>query len=530
MMRRAPSFLLWTALAAPLSGVATGDAAVLARGGEFQVNSTTFDAQREPVLASSGNGAFVIAWTSLQQDGSGLGVFTRVFNRVGGFSGGEILANAYTTGAQARPSIALDADGNFVVVWESAGQDGSGFGLFGRSFDMRGDPIGAEFSVNIFTTGDQLAPSVAKDAQGRFVVVWQSAGRDGSGTGIVGHRFDRFGGTLGPEFPVNEFTTGAQEAPKIAMDDAGRFVVVWSSVGEDGSGSGVFGRLFDSDGAPAGAEFAVNTTTSLGQYASSVSMDPSGGFVVAWKSAGQDGDADGVVARAFSSAGLPAGGEIQVNAFTTGSQRRPVVGADAAGGFVVAWDSPGRDGSGLGVLARRFDGAGAPASDEFLVNTFTITDQSGPSLAFDGSSSFIATWTGDSEDGSLTGAFARRFFERSPALTSHAPGARVDCASPAISRPTFAWDGDGYDAFKVYVSWDPGFAAGAVLDSGSALLKTTSWAPTARKWRRACASAVAADPGAPKLYVRVFGVDRALSKRDPSRQVFGGAVDLDVVP
>jgi len=207
-----------------------------------------------------------------------------------------------------------------------------------------------------------------------------------------------------------------------------------------------------------------------------------------------------------------------------------VVGADASGGFVVAWDSPGRDGSGLGVLARRFDASGAPSSGELLVNTFTTTDQSSPSLDFDGSRSFVAAWTGDSEDGSLAGVFGRRFVESSPALTSHAAGDSVDCASPAISRPTFSWDADGYDVFKVFVSWDPGFAAGSVVTSGASLLKTVSWTPTVKKWRKACGSAEALNPGAPKLYVRIFGIDRALPKRDPSRQIFGGAVDLDVVP
>ena len=44
--------------------------------------------------------------------------------------GSEFQVNTYTTGGQFRPSVSSDADGNFVVIWESRGQDGSVFGVF----------------------------------------------------------------------------------------------------------------------------------------------------------------------------------------------------------------------------------------------------------------------------------------------------------------------------------------------------------------------------------------------------------------
>jgi len=41
-------------------------------------------------------------------------------------------------------------------------------------------PLGSEFQVNSYTTGGQRLPSVASDAAGHFVVVWQSNGSSGS--------------------------------------------------------------------------------------------------------------------------------------------------------------------------------------------------------------------------------------------------------------------------------------------------------------------------------------------------------------
>src|SRR5687768_8177476 len=48
-------------------------------------------------------------------------------------------------------SVAVDHDGDFVVAWTSYGQDGSGGGIFARVFDRVGSPLTDEFQVNQFT-------------------------------------------------------------------------------------------------------------------------------------------------------------------------------------------------------------------------------------------------------------------------------------------------------------------------------------------------------------------------------------------
>ena len=47
----------------------------------------------------------------------------------------EFRVNSYTTNRQWRPKVASDPSGNFVVVWSSGGQDGSGYGVFGQRYD-----------------------------------------------------------------------------------------------------------------------------------------------------------------------------------------------------------------------------------------------------------------------------------------------------------------------------------------------------------------------------------------------------------
>ena len=76
--------------------------------------------------------------------------------------------NSYTTSNQISPSVAVDADGDFVIAWQSRDQDGSGYGVFAQRYNAAGTPQGAEFRVNTYTTGYQVSPSVAMDAEGDF--------------------------------------------------------------------------------------------------------------------------------------------------------------------------------------------------------------------------------------------------------------------------------------------------------------------------------------------------------------------------
>ena len=331
--------------------------------------------------------------------------------------GSEFQVNTYITYYQDYASLAADAAGNFVVVWESApdrtittvGQDGDSSGVFGQRFDLTGSPVGAEFQINSYTTDTQWAPKVASDDLGSFVVVWHSYDQDGNGMGIFAQRYDSTGVAVGPEFPVNTYTTDQQHFPSVDMDGAGNFVVVWQSVAQDGDGTGVFGQLFDSAGSAVGSEFQVNTYTTYYQTYPSVARAGTGDFVVVWESFEQDGSALGVFAQRYDAAGGTLGSEFQVNTHTTDQQMAPRVAADTAGNFVVVWHSTAQDGEGYGVFGQHFDSAGAPVSAEFQVNFITASDQMYPHVSSHGGGDFVVVWQSYLQDGSYDGVFGQRY-------------------------------------------------------------------------------------------------------------------------
>ena len=144
-----------------------------------------------------------------------------------GALGPEFQVNSFTPDYQARPSVAMDSDGDFVVAWQSYIQEGGGYvggyGIFAKRYDAAGVARAPEFQVNSFWPFWQDYPSVAMDADGDFVVAWQSD--DGSPASLYAQRFNAAGVAQGPEFRVNSSTGYPQRFPSVAMDADGDFVV-----------------------------------------------------------------------------------------------------------------------------------------------------------------------------------------------------------------------------------------------------------------------------------------------------------------
>jgi hypothetical protein len=326
--------------------------------------------------------------------------------------GPEFRVNTFTPNDQAYSSIVSGGSG-FVVVWESLIGGTEGFAVSGQRYDSDGVPLGTEFRVNTYVTSAQRSPAVGINAAGNFVVVWESAGQDGSGWGVFGQRFAPSGAPVGPEFRVNASVVGDQLRPDVAVDPSGGFLVAWQSGPLPGPGVtfDVFAQRYNSSGAPAGPEFRVNTYTSFNPLSPAVATDPAGNFVVVWTSQFQEGTGYvvrfGVYAQRYASSGVPLGPEFRVNTYTTDYQGRPAVAFDAAGNFVVVWSDWVQDGSYMGVFGQRYSSLGIPSGPEFRVNTETFDSQRAPAVASDASGNVMVTWHGD--DGSFWGVFGQRY-------------------------------------------------------------------------------------------------------------------------
>jgi len=403
-------WLLSVAVVAAFPHLVTGQGGT-PQGPEFRANTFTTGSQTAPALATNIAGDFTVAWES-PQDGSGSGIFAQRF-AAGVPVGPEFRVNTFTTGNQSAPAAASDITGNVMIVWSSDLQDGSGLGIFGQRFSSQGTPSGPEFRVSSYTTGDQFGPAAAADKSGAFLVVWSSDGQDGSDSGIFGQRYAPFGTPLGPEFRLNTETVENQGSPSVAATQSGSFVIVWESFGQDDAAGGIFGQRYNASGFPEGPEFRVNSFTTGRQLAPAVSATFSS-FVVAWQSFGQDGSGYGVIAQRFDNSGAPAGPEFVVNSFVTTDQGAPAITDDVNGAFAVVWESAAQDTGGIGIFGQRYSAAGAALGPEFRVNTFTTAAQRRPAAAASFVGPFTVVWDSDGQDGSGYGVFGQRFTQIVP--------------------------------------------------------------------------------------------------------------------
>jgi hypothetical protein len=358
--------------------------------------------------------------------------------------GPEFQINVFTNSPQEFPAVASDADGDFVVTWDSAGQDGQGHGVFARRFSSAGDPLDVELQVHTYTTAGSRIPTVATSSAGDFVIVWRDGG--GGNYDIHGRRFSSAGSPLASQFQVSTYTQNEQINPVVAANAAGDFIVAWISNPQDGAEGGIFAQRYSSAGTPLGVEFQVNSYTAGYQRNPTVAIVPGNDFVIAWQSDQQDGASFGVFAQRFSSAGGPLAIEFQVNDFTSNYQGNPSAVPGLNGSFVVTWESRYQIGSGYAIFARRFASTGAPLAIEFAVSVRTLSSYRLPAVTTDADGDFVVVWR---EIYNPNDVFGRRFSSAGFPLT--VPFQINTYTTSSQNRPAVAARSDG-DFVVVWMS------------------------------------------------------------------------------
>jgi len=376
-------------------------------GAEFQVNThTTYD-QKNAAIAMDENGNFVVVWSSYLQDGSSNGVFGRLFDPNCGQLGEEFQVNTTSAGNQAEPAVAMDAAAGFIVAWQGPGFiEENREDIYAQRFDPNGAPAGEEFLVNSYTDDQQLFPCATMNDHDTFVIVWESNNTPLEGDkAIYGRLFDSNGVEFGEEFLVNEELSVCRY-PDVAADANGNFAVVWME--EKGTNS-IMGRLFDPNGEPRTDAFDVSTIGFGSVTRPSIAMDDSGRFVVTWDGDPNLAGMDDIHARLFDANGAPSGEQFLVNTITTCAQQYPQAAMNGEGEFVIVWDcriDPNDDNQ-RDIFGRRFGSSGEFIGDEFQINTFELNDQRYPAVAISEAGGFVAVWQSQTQDGSRYGIYLR---------------------------------------------------------------------------------------------------------------------------
>ncbi len=244
-------------------------------GTNFLINVFTKYNQRNPVVSALKNGGFVVAWVSEQerQVGTtnqfdalpsqiatpGADIYERLYtvsNTTVKASTGEILVNGDNNPC-ARPAIATASDGSYMVTWcaNNLANSADGWDIYERSFTNSNG--GQVYLVNSHTYGDQYAPRISV-IYGDYMIVWTSLGQDGSREGVYGQFIHEGDSPVNGEFRINTTTLGQQMQPAVASDGAEQFLTVWTSFTFGPNGFDLYAQRYMNAGAvlePMGAPF-----------------------------------------------------------------------------------------------------------------------------------------------------------------------------------------------------------------------------------------------------------------------------------
>lgn len=334
-------------------------------GPEFSVNTTIQGNQTDPAAAMRKTGDFIVVW-----HGPGVedqDIFARRFDPKTDPLGLEFRVNNVTDNRQRLPRAALSPTGACVIVWESEQSAGETYAwtVAGQLYNANGAAIGNEFRPSQLT--DCRYPDVAMDAHGNFIVVWLE---DKSTNSIMARLYDSQGRAQTAPFKVSSGRFSSQTRPAVAMDYSGNFIVTWDGHEQSSIMDDIHARCYNFDGTPINEQFIVNTTNPLAQRNPRIAATSQGEFVIVWHSenAVEEHGKD-VFAQRFNSLGMPLGDELQLNSYITDDQKYPSVAISQNGRFIAAWQSFRQDGSHFGIFATSGSGTcTADFSNDGIVN------------------------------------------------------------------------------------------------------------------------------------------------------------------
>ncbi|MCC6678045.1 MAG: hypothetical protein IT436_12965 [Phycisphaerales bacterium] len=278
------------------------------------------------------------------------------------------------------------------------------------------------------------------------------------------------------ETQANTFTSSAQQHVAVDVDDSGCAVAAWESRRQNEGRPGVYARLFDGLGRAITPEIALGDGDRQFQTRPAVAFASDGAIWAAWSAYGPDGSGSGIIARRFDSYLCAAGPAIGVNQQREGDQSGVSLAAGPDGSALIAWTNFS-DSQRPVIAARAYSASGQPMGDEITLAAEPGLRNSTPVLAAAGDG-YLAVWARADAEGRPAGLVARRLDATGRAsgpefavTETGDPGIEPAIAADRAGRFTIAWMSPAGDDYTVRArAFDAaGVPAGPAVDvSGGA--------------------------------------------------------------
>ncbi|RJR30015.1 MAG: T9SS C-terminal target domain-containing protein [Candidatus Latescibacterota bacterium] len=439
--------------------------------------------QTFPNIVSDGAGGAVVAWVDMRSGTND--IYAQRVNASGipqWTSNGVAVCTA--TGSQEFAAIASDGAGGAIIAWSDYRL--GNWDIYAQRVNASGVAQWTYDGVVLCSaSSSQAYPMVASDGSGGAVVGWED-NRSGA-SDIYAQRVNASGAALWTSNGVAVCTaTGTQNYAVIASDGAGGAIAAWTDY--RGGGADIYAQRMNASGTAQWTSNGLAVCTAAGtQMRPAIDADGAGGAVVAWEDF-RSGNID-TYAQRVNALGFVQWATQGVAVCTAAStQHYPAIISDGVGGAVVAW-SDSRGGN-YDIYAQRVNASGAVQwTANGVVLCSVVGDQGYPCIVPDGMGGAIVGWSdgrcGDSD-----------VYGQSVDISG-----RVGVLAPEIRSVR---DVPGDQGGKVYLSWR---AARADLFMESAMSHYSVWRAISAAY-----AAAAIDDGA-SVIESLSGLDAAGGKK-----------------
>lgn len=409
------SLVLWMFLI-PWAVPATAGT-ILPAGPEFRANVAPLDHQLQAwaSVAVAADGRFLVVWVRYTPFTAFVALEARLFDAGGAPRSGTIrFANPGSLSVP--PRVVAAPGGGFAVAWAELES-----GIHLRLLDSDGQPLGGESSF--FPGALACCLDLAPLPEGGFVAAW-IGGQEahvtpiGESTGVQARRLDSQGRPVGEIVEVLEIDRGSRRSPRVAADAQGGFAVTWEEEGRIASTSTfeAWVRRFDTAGAPLGPPVRVPPAGEAFQLGPVPVFGRGGVLSVVWAEWRLGGGGPGrMYVQEVNAVQGHVGERIELPVLLPASPtpERPEVVADAFGNRAVLWSGPSEDDPDA-ALAQLFDASWQPRSGPFQLNDFELAGQKDPRAAFTPEGQIVAVWTSRSQATPAAGVAGRLFTPSCP--------------------------------------------------------------------------------------------------------------------
>jgi hypothetical protein len=337
----------------------------------------------------------------------------------------DVKVNQYVDSTkQMYPGVVVDSEGNLIVVWCDERNGDTDDDIYAQKFDSEGNSLWGSSDVKVNQNSDsviQTYPTIAVDSDGNVIIVWEDNRNGASNYTIYAQKLNSSGVVQwgSSDLRINQNISSVNRLyPNVAIDTSDDAIIVWTDYRNGPSDPDIYAQKLNSAGEAQWGSDDVKVNQDSGtdnQDWPDIDIDSNGNAFVVWEDDRNGATNYSIYAQMLNSTGDAQWGssDKRVNRDTDSYDREvPVVALASNDKIYVGWNDERNGVSNKDIYAQLLDSSGDPqwsASDVEVHQNSDTDSQTMVDLAVDSDGNAIFVWRDARPDLNDDDIYAQKF-------------------------------------------------------------------------------------------------------------------------